>query len=141
MYVAIRIRGSVNLRKEIKDTLAMLRLYRKMHCVLLKETDSIKGMLKRVNNWITYGEIEDDILKLLVEKRGRKLGNKRLTKEEAEEVFKKIKENEKIPNTIKPVFRLTPPSKGFKKSIKQHYPKGELGYRGKEINKLLERMV
>ena len=141
MYAAIRIRGSVNLRKEIKDTLAMLRLYRKMHCVLLKETDSIKGMLKRVNNWITYGEIEDDILKLLVEKRGRKLGNKRLTKEEAEEVFKKIKENEKIPNTIKPVFRLTPPSKGFKKSIKQHYPKGELGYRGKEINKLLERMV
>jgi len=141
MYAAIRIRGSVNLRKEIKDTLAMLRLYRKMHCVLLKETDSIKGMLKRVNNWITYGEIEDDILKLLVEKRGRKLGNKRLTKEEAEEVFKKIKENEKVPEEIKPVFRLTPPSKGFKKSIKQHYPKGELGYRGEKINELLKRMI
>jgi len=141
MYAAIRIRGSVNLRKEIKDTLAMLRLYRKMHCVLLKETDSLKGMVRAVNNWITYGEINDDILKLLIKKRGRKLGNKRLTEEESEEAFKKIKETEKIPDIIKPVFRLTPPSKGFKKSIKAHYPKGELGYRGKEINELLKRMI
>lgn len=141
MYAVIRIRGSVNLRKEIKDTLAMLRLYRKMHCVLLKETDSLKGMIRSVNNWITYGEINDDILKLLIEKRGRKLGDKRLTKDDVENVFKKIKESEKVPNIIKPVFRLTPPSKGFKKSIKQHYPKGELGYRGKEINELLKRMI
>jgi large subunit ribosomal protein L30 len=36
---------------------------------------------------------------------------------------------------------LTPPSKGFRKSIKQHYPDGELGYRGKEINVLLKRMI
>jgi hypothetical protein len=37
-------------------------------------------------------------------------------------------------------FRLTPPSKGFK-SVKLTFPKGDLGYRGKEINKLLERMM
>ena len=41
---------------------------------------------------------------------------------------------------LKPVFRLTPPSKGFK-SIKQHWPKGDLGYRGKEINELIKRMI
>lgn len=139
MYAVIRLRGSVKLRKEIKDTLVMLRLHRKMHCVLLKETDSIKGMLNKVRNWITYGEINDKILELMIKKRGRKLGNKRLTKKEVEEIFKKIKSEEKI--EIKPVFRLTPPSKGFKKSIKQHYPKGELGYRGKEINRLLKRMI
>jgi len=141
MYAVVRIRGSVDIRKEVKDTLAMLRLNRKMHCVLLRETDSMKGMLKAVNNWITYGEIEDNILKSLILKRGRKIGNKRLTEEEAEENFKKIKESGKIPDIIKPVFRLTPPSKGFKKSIKEHYPKGELGYRGKEINNLLKRMI
>ena len=39
-----------------------------------------------------------------------------------------------------PVFRLRPPSKGFR-SVKEFYPKGDLGYRGKEINDLLRRMI
>lgn len=141
MYAVIRIRGSVKLREDIKDSLKLLRLNRKMHCVILNESDVVKGMLQKVKDRITWGEINDDTLKLLIEKRGRKLGNKRLTKEEADDVFNKIKENQKVPNTIKPVFRLTPPSKGFKNSIKQHYPKGELGYRGEEINKLLKKMI
>ena len=141
MYAIIRIRGSVKLRKDIRDTLKLLRLNRKMHCVVLNETDILKGMLQKVKDRITWGEINEDTLKFLIEKRGRKPGNKRLTKEEAEDVFNKTKENQKIPNIIKPVFRLTPPSKGFKNSIKQHYPKGELGYRREEINKLLKRMI
>jgi large subunit ribosomal protein L30 len=141
MYAAIRIRGSVNLKKDIEDTLVMLRMNRKMHCVILKESDCTKGMLNKVRNWITWGEIDDDNLKLLIKKRGRKLADKRLTEKDAEEVFNKIKESQKIPEEIKPVFRLTPPSKGFKNSIKQHYPKGELGYRRKEINELLKRMI
>jgi large subunit ribosomal protein L30 len=129
MYAVIRIKGSVGLRKDVKSTFSMLRLNRKMHCVVLKETDNVKGMLQKVRNWSTYGEIDDKVLKHLIEKRGRKLGDKRLKKEEVEEIFKKVKETGKVPKEIKPVFRLTPPSKGFKKSIKQHYPKGELGYR------------
>jgi large subunit ribosomal protein L30 len=141
MYVVIRIRGSINMKKDIKDTLAMLRLNRKMHCVLIKENDVMKGMLRKVRNWITWGEIDDDNLRLLIEKRGRKIGEKKLLNQEVEEAFKKIKENQKTPEEIKPVFRLTPPSKGFKESVKQHYPKGELGYRGKEINELLKRMI
>jgi large subunit ribosomal protein L30 len=141
MYAVIRIRGVVDLKEDIKDTLAMLRLNRKMHCVLIKDSDCMKGMLQKVRNWVTWGEVDDDILKLLIKKRGRKTGEKKLTDQEVEEAFKKIKENQKTPEEIKPVFRLTPPSKGFKESIKQHYPNGELGYRGKEINDLLKRMI
>lgn len=140
MYAVIRLKGLVKIREDFKDTLKMLRLNRKMHCVVLEENDINKGMIQKVKDRVTWGEIDDDILKLLIEKRGRKPGNERLTKEEAEDAFKKIKEN-KFPSEIKPVFRLTPPSKGFKNSIKQHYPKGELGYRGKEINELLKRMI
>ena len=141
MYAVIRLRGLVKVKKDVRDTLKMLRLNRKMHCVLLKEDDVVKGMLQKVKDRTTWGEIDDNILRFLIEKRGRKSGNKRLTKEEAENVFNKIKENQKVTDGIKPVFRLSPPSKGFKKSVKQHYPKGELGYRGKEINKLLKRMI
>ncbi|OGI11949.1 hypothetical protein A3K64_00560 [Candidatus Micrarchaeota archaeon RBG_16_36_9] len=141
MYAVIRIKGLAKIREDFKDTLKMLRLNRKMHCVILEENDVVKGMLYKVKDRITWGEINDDILKLLIEKRGRKSGDIRLTKEEAEKVFKETKEKNKVPDSIKPVFRLTPPSKGFKNSIKQHYPKGELGYRGKEINELLKRMI
>jgi large subunit ribosomal protein L30 len=141
MYAVIRLKGLTGLRKDVEDTFSMLRLNRKMHCIVLKESDNVKGMLQKVRNWSTYGEIDDKVLKLLIEKRGRKPGDKRLNKEEAEEIFKKIKETGKMSNEIKPVFRLTPPSKGFKKSIKQHYPKGELGYRGEKINELLKRMI
>ena len=42
---------------------------------------------------------------------------------------------------IKPVFRLIPAKGGFKFSIKDNYPRGEIGYRGDKINELLERMI
>ncbi len=147
MIAVVRIRGRVGVRKEIADTLAMLRLHRKHHCTLWKLNDSVKGMLQKVKDYVTWGEIDDQILKKLLEKRGRKIGDKRLSKEEAEKIFEELKKAREQPskvlvkNKIKPVFRLSPPSKGFKKSIKQHYPKGELGYRGQAINELLERMI
>lgn len=141
MYAVIRLRGTVKAKKEVIDTLKMLRLNRKMHCVLIKETPDLKGMVRRVKDYVTWGEINDDILKLLIQKRGRKIGNRRVSKEEVNKIFNEIKNNNIKNSGIKPVFRLTPPSKGFKKSIKQHYPKGELGYRRKEINELLKRMI
>lgn len=101
----------------------------------------MKGMLQKVRDYVTWGEIDDDVLKSLITKRGRKPVDKRLTEKEAEEISKKTKESQKVSEEIAPVFRLNPPSKGFKKSIKQHYPDGELGYRGKEINELLKRMI
>jgi large subunit ribosomal protein L30 len=141
MYAIVRIRGSVNVRKEVEATLKMLRLNRRMHCVVLNDADNVKGMLQKTKDLITWGDINDNVLKYLIEKRGRKLGDKKLTKEEVGNVLNKLKESGKVPEGIKPVFRLTSPSKGFKRSVKQQYPKGELGYRGEKINELLKRMI
>jgi len=147
VIAVIRIRGRVGVRRDIQDTLKMLRLHRKHHCVLFKLNDSIKGMLQKAKDYITWGEISEETLKKLIEKRGRKIGDKRLSKEEVEKVLQELKKSEEQPAKVlirlglKPVFRLAPPSKGFKKSIKEHYPKGELGYRGSAINELLERMI
>ncbi len=142
MYALIRIRGRMNLRKDVKNTLQMLRLHKKMHCVLVKSDDKVtRGMIQKVKDYITWGEISDENLKLMIQKRGRKAGDKRLEKSEAEVIFDKVKAEKKMVLDVKPVFRLTPPSKGFKKSIKQHFPKGELGYRGEKINDLIKRMI
>lgn len=140
MYAVVRIRGAKNARFDIEETFNLLRLRRKNHCILAKDTLPMKGMIRKVKDYVSYGEIDDDALRLLVSKRGRKEGGKKLTKEEAEKAVSELKSAGKA-TIIKPVFRLTPPSGGFRKSIKQHYPNGEVGYRGKEINKLLEKMV
>lgn len=142
MLAVIRVRGKIKIRKDIEDTLELLRLNRKMHCILLNETDSIKGMLQKVKDYVTWGKIDDDTLRLLVSKRGRKPGNKRIPPEEIEYILKEIKQGKKLIDIgLVPVFRLTPPSKGFRKSIKQHYPNGELGNRKEKINELLKRMI
>ncbi|RLJ03392.1 MAG: 50S ribosomal protein L30 [Candidatus Aenigmatarchaeota archaeon] len=148
MWAVIRLRGNVNVRKEIKDTLEMLHLKRKFSCVLLPENDSYKGMLRKVKDYVTWGEVNEDILKKLFEKRGR-IGRKRLSDnldligvKSVDEVIKRFQNGEKLKDIgLRPFFGLTPPSKGFKKSIIRHYPKGELGYRGEKINELLERMI
>ncbi len=69
---AIRIRGKVNVKETVEDTLGMLRLYRKNYCVVLENKATIIGMLKKAKDYITWGEIEDSTLKLLTEKRAKK---------------------------------------------------------------------
>ena len=139
LIAVIRIRGAFMMRKETKDTLKMLRLNRKNHCVLVRGTDSIKGMLQKTKDYMTFGEINEEVLKMLVAKRGRAAGNNRLTAEQAEKAAKEILSEGKS-NVLKPVFRLTPASGGFGE-IKQFYPRGELGYRGEKINELLKKMI
>ena len=152
MYAAVRIRGTVGIRREVRDTLNMLRLSGVNSCSILQEDPTSKGMLGLVKDWITYGEVDKETLVALMKKRLRLNGNKRVD----ENVLKKVagfdsfdafadalissKTKLKSFEQLQPFFRLTPPSKGFA-SIKEHYPKGDLGYRGKEIKELLERMM
>jgi large subunit ribosomal protein L30 len=154
MYAVIRLRGTVGVPKKIEDTLKLLRLKRRYWCNILPETDSVKGMLEKVKDFVTYGEIDKDTLVHLLRKRLRMKGNG--NKKVSEEDLKKItgfnsfeefadalisgKVKLKQFETLFPFFRLRPPSKGLK-SIKEHWPKGDLGYRGKEINELLKRMI
>ena len=142
MLAVIRLRSSVKARDKEEDTLKLLRLHHKMHCVLLNETKDLLGMIQKVKDYTTWGKISDEALALLVGKRGRKAGNVRLTKEEAQKIFSEIKADKKISDAgIKPVFRLSPPSGGFRKGIKHPFPKGELGNRKEKINELLMRMI
>ncbi|AXI25221.1 50S ribosomal protein L30 [Methanofervidicoccus sp. A16] len=152
-YAVVRVRGRVGVRGDISDTLKMLRLHRVNHCVIVPETDTYKGMLEKVKDYVTYGEIDKDTLIKLILKRGRLPGDRRISEEKIEELMgmsveelseKIIKGEILLKNTpLKPVFRLHPPRKGYDKAgIKKPFSVGgALGYRGREINKLLERMM
>jgi large subunit ribosomal protein L30 len=151
----IRIRGKVHVRGDIEDTLSMLNLTRKNHCVLLSKTPEYAGMIHKVNDHVTWGEVKTETILALLEKRGKTSGGRKLTDKEVKETlkFKSIKEfadalasgkaSLKDVKKLKPVFSLSPPRGGFERGgIKKPYNKGGvLGYRGDEINKLIERML
>ena len=112
----IRIRGETGIKGMIKDTLTMLNLSRKHACVIVPKTRSYLGMIHKVKDYVTYGEISEEALKLLDSKR-KKEGKKS--------------------------YALSPPVGGFeRKGIKTSFTqKGALGYRGAKINDLIKRMV
>jgi len=152
LLAVIRIRGRVNIRKKVEDTLGMLRLHRINHCVLIPETKEYLGMLQKSRNWITWGKIEKETVVELFKKRGTVAGGKKLDENNMKKVTKydvldsfvddlmkdKVKFKD-IPE-LKPVFRLKPPRKGYK-ATRLPYPKGDLGNRKEKINELLERMM
>lgn len=154
MFAVVRLSGTVGIRKEISDTMRMLRLNHANECTLLPETESMKGMLQKCKDYVTWGEIDNETLIELLKKRLRmkKSNMKKVAENDLKEIagydtFEKFSQD-LIEGKIKvrdfeilqPVFRLTPPSKGFK-SLKEHFPRGEAGYRGKDINDLLRRMM
>ena len=67
----VLVRGMVKVVKPVKETLAMLNLHRKNHCVVIDNTPAYKGMLLRVKDYITWGEIDDAVFAELVQKRGQ----------------------------------------------------------------------
>ncbi len=163
LYAIIRLRGRVDVSPDVDYTLKLLRLHRKMHLVLYPSTlPGIEGMLHKVKDWVTWGEINKETLLELLKKRGRIPGNKPITEEylkktlnipSIEELANKLLSGEIVLTklydkktkkwVIKPVFRLNPPKGGFEGSIKKPYGtgEGELGYRGHAINDLIKKMI
>lgn len=153
VFAAVRVRGIVNVKPDIKRTLQLFRLTRVNHCVLLEENASTKGMLQIAKDYITWGEIDKAILSELIGSRGKLEGDKELTEDyiksatsynNLEKLSQAIIDNKfkykDIPN-VKPIFRLSPPKNGYEGIKRSFVNKGALGYRRKEINKLLERMI
>ncbi|MBN1861936.1 MAG: 50S ribosomal protein L30 [Candidatus Thermoplasmatota archaeon] len=153
MYAVIRVRGTVNVKPNIRKTMELLRLTRANHCVLLEENDVYKGMLQIIKDYTTWGEINKETLSKLLSTRGKLSGDKPLT----EDYLKKAtpyKSYEKLSDAlldnkvhykeipeIKPFFRLSPPKKGHRTVKRSFVNKGSLGYRKEAINSLIERML
>ncbi len=155
LYAIVRIRGTADVPPDVEHTLRLLRLVRPFHAAIYPKSPSIDGMLEVVKDWVTWGEVEKEALKLLVSKRGRLVGNKPITDEDVKKVFGLGSVGELVDalyegkvvwhhyeDYVKPVFRLRPPRRGFRRSTKKPYGAGgELGYRGREINRLLLRLI
>lgn len=137
LIAIIRVRGSAETERPVEDTLKMLNLTRVNHCVIMKKTPALDGMLRKAAGNVTWGMINGEMLEKLVAKRGRIVGKKPDAKQ-AKDAAKKLLAGGKP--DIKKVFRLHPPSGGYR-AVKRPYPEGDLGSRGEKINELIKRMI
>jgi large subunit ribosomal protein L30 len=116
----ILIRSTVRLSSQAEDALKSLKLLRKNTCSVYPKTTAM-GAVKKLKDYVTYGDIDDETFKLMQEKRGQKDKD----------------------GKYKNHYHLSPPRGGFeRKGIKRTYDQGgALGNRGKDINALIKRMI
>lgn len=158
LYVIVRLRGLVNVNPHVEETLQLLRLRRRYAASLYHSSlPGLEEMLRRVQDWATWGEVERGTLIGLLSVRGRLLGGKPITDQWVSEnlglyggipeladklIAGDIHYHRLEEKGVKPFFKLHPPRGGFKKPVRRHYTNsGELGYRGPAINGLIERML
>ena len=103
MIAAVKIRGNVDVPKPVQDTMTNLGLVKRNQIVLYEDDDSIKGMMNKAKDYITYGQISDEVVEML-EERSDEVGHGT-------------------------VISATPPSKGFKNTKKGFSQGGSLGKR------------
>ena len=150
----IRLRGTIGVNPKMKKTFDVMKLQKKNNCVIIPNDKNSIQMIKVIKDFATFGEIDQATFLKLLEHRGRLAGNKPITeqymKDQLKIDFKKFVEDffadkikfKDIPG-FKKYFRLHPPEGGFERGgIKLPYSTGgALGYRGKDINKLIARMI
>jgi large subunit ribosomal protein L30 len=115
---AVRIRSDRGAKQPVKDTLKLLNLTKKHRCVVLDKTPQNRGMLRKVEDFIAFGEITADTEDDLGDERADTAG----------------KDN---------VYRLSSPDGGYEPAgVKVNYEAGGAnGYRGDNMNDLLQRML
>ncbi|NCN65660.1 MAG: 50S ribosomal protein L30 [Candidatus Altiarchaeum hamiconexum] len=164
MKVAVvRVRGTVNVDGRIKTTLDLLKIKYKNNCNVVELDDTYKGMINKVNSYVTYGSIDKETFKAMLLNRGEILsqnepkdaGTEKINDKTIKSLNPKFNSVDEFVDAffenkaklsdinLKLPFRLTPPTKGFeKKGIKIPYTQGgALGNRKTAINDLLKRMM
>ncbi|ELY48061.1 50S ribosomal protein L30 [Natronorubrum sulfidifaciens] len=154
MKALVQVRGEVNRKGDIQDTLEMLNIHSVNHCTLVPETDAYQGMVTKVNDYVAYGEPDADVLETLLAKRAEPLEGKQSDVDEewlAENTeyddFGALAEALLAEETtlreegLSPTLRLHPPRGGHNGIKKPTVEGGQLGkHTTEEINDLLESM-
>ncbi|MGQ4556796.1 50S ribosomal protein L30 [Halobellus sp. GM3] len=153
MQAIVQLRGEVNMSSAVRDTLSMLNVHRVNHCALVPETETYRGMITKVNDYVAHGEPSVDVVETLLRKRAEpEAGEADVDDEWLEEntdyddfgsLAQALVDEETTlrEQGLSPVLRLHPPRGGHRG---QKHPTTEGGQIGKhdtaQIDELLEAM-
>ncbi len=151
-FLVLRIKGQADVPYWATTTMKLLNLEKKFRATILPAKENTLGMLKKIQHYVSWQEIDISITKELLDKKGRKAGYKKITSEDLSEIgFKtmdelasSLSESKSTLSKLKPLkpwFAMAPPKQGFKRSTKKLYgQKGVLGH-NKELITIVRRMM
>ena len=151
-YLVVRIKGQADCPYWATTTMTLLKLDKKYRATILPIKDNTLGMLRKVQHYVSWVELDADLAKELIEKKARKSGYKKVTTEDlkelgfasSEELGKALSEGKATLSKLKPLkpwFALAPPVHGFKRSTKKLYgQKGVLGA-NKDLGNIVRNMI
>jgi len=151
-FLVLRIKGQADVPYWATTTMKLLKLEKKYRATILPAKENTLGMLKKIQHYVSWQEIDISITKELLDKKGRKAGYKKITSEDLSEIgFKtmdelasSLTEGKSTLSKLKPLkpwFAMAPPKHGFKRSTKKLYgQKGMLGH-NKELITIVRRMM
>jgi large subunit ribosomal protein L30 len=134
LLAVVRVRGRARVRKSITETLNRLNLKRVNNLVILFGNKSNLGMISKSVDFITFGEINGEVLSSLLKKQG--VEAKQDTIDDLMNGRKSVKDLK-----IELPVRMHPPKHGYTGIKLGHSIGGALGYRGESINQLIKRMM
>ncbi|MCH2404909.1 MAG: 50S ribosomal protein L30 [Nitrosopumilus sp.] len=150
--LVVRIKGQADCPYWATTTMTLLKLDKKYRATILPAKATTLGMLKKVQHYVSWVELDTDLAKELIEKKARKSGYKKITADDlkelgfasSDELATALAEGKATLSKLKPLkpwFALAPPRHGFKRSTKKLYgQKGVLG-KNKELNVIVKRMI
>lgn len=150
--LVVRIKGQADCPYWATTTMDLLKLEKKYRAVILPATDNLLGMLKKVQHYVAWVDLDAELAKELIDKKARKSGYKKVTEEDLKELgyassaelAAALTEGKTMLSKLKPLkpwFALSPPRFGFKRSTKKMYgQKGVLGHNN-DLPKLVRNMM
>jgi len=121
---AVLVRSYIRQSPDVRKTLEMLRLTKTNSVGLFKKNATTLGMLNRVKDFITYGDVDKEIVDMLISKKNP------------------VKRNNKGEEYISHVFNLNPPKGGFeRKGIKKPFTVGGVLGKRTNIKELIKKML
>ncbi len=151
-FLVLRIKGQADVPYWATTTMKLLNLEKKFRATILPAKENTLGMLKKIQHYVSWQEIDISITKEVLDKKGRTAGYKKITSKDLSEIgFKtmdelasSLSESKSTLSKLKPLkpwFAMAPPKHGFKRSTKKLYgQKGILGH-NKELITIVRRMM
>jgi len=151
-YLVVRIKGQADCPYWATHTMTLLKLDKKYRATILPAKENTLGMLKKVQHYVSWIELDASLAKELIDKKARKGGYQKITAEDlkelgfasSDELATALSEGKATLSKLKPLkpwFALAPPKLGFKRSTKRLYgQKGVLG-QNKELDTIVRRMI
>ena len=151
-YLVVRIKGQADVPYWATHTMTLLKLDKKYRATILPAKENTLGMLRKVQHYVSWVELDTTLAKELIDKKARKSGYKKITSDDlkelgfatSDELATALSEGKATLSKLKPLkpwFALAPPRYGFKRSTKKLYgQKGVLG-QNKELGNLVRNMI